>query len=166
MTEEKNNQNENEENIGQIPQTPVVIHSQYLKDMSFENPNAPEILYKANQPPEVDVNFEIDTRKIENGPEEHYYEVVLTINAQATRADKTMFLAEIKYGTTVSIHGMDEKRHHPLLFVEVPRIMFPFVRLLLSNATQSGGFTPLQISPVDFRSMYIQRFGKENKEDA
>lgn len=148
------------QDIGIVPQTPLVIHAQYLKDLSFENPNAPEILKKANKPPEVDINMSVNVIRLEDEKEEYFYEVVLNVNATAMRDGKTMFLAEIKYGATVSIHGLDEKKHHGLLFVEVPKIIFPFVRLILSNATQSGAFIPLQMGMVDFKAMYLKRFGK------
>ena len=161
MTDIKNNKDE--QDVGTVPQTPVVIHAQYLKDMSFENPNAPEILKKADTPPEVDINIAVDTRKLDNENSEHFYEVILTVNASAKRHDKTMFIAEIKYGATVSIDGMDEKQHYPILFVEVPKMIFPFVRLILANATQSGAFIPLQMALVDFRAMYLKRFGQKSE---
>lgn len=153
-----------EENIGTIAQSPVVIHSQYLKDLSFENPNAPEILYRADTAPEVDIDVAIDMQKLDHATEEYYYEVVLTINASAKRNDKTMFLAEIKYGATVSIQDLAEPKHHPILFIEVPRMIFPFARMILSNSTQMGGFTPLQMALVNFRAMYIQRFGQKQEQ--
>ncbi len=158
---------ENNENIGTVPQTPVVIHAQYLKDMSFENPNSPEILQKVDTAPAVDIDISVDMRKLEleDAAEEHFYEVVLTVNASAKRDDKVMFIAEIKYGATVSIQGMDDKKHHPILFVEVPRMLFPFIRMLLANATQAGGFIPLQMGMVNFRAMYLQRFGEKTETD-
>lgn len=159
------NTNEDNQNIGTVPQSPVVIHMQYLKDLSFENPNAPEILHKADQPPEVDINIGVDTRRMENASEEYMYEVVLTINASAKRFDKTMFIAEIKYGASVSIHDMKEKRHHAILLVEVPRMIFPFARMILANSTQTGGFVPLQMALVDFRAMYLKRFGRPMPEN-
>lgn len=152
------------QNIGAVPQTPVIIQAQYLKDMSFENPNAPEILKKADKPPEVEIDIAVDARKLDENAESPFYEVTLTINASAKRDGKTLFIAEIVYGATVSITGMDEKRHHAILFVEVPRMIFPFVRLILANATQSGAFTPLQMALVDFRAMYIKRFGQKAEE--
>lgn len=153
-----------EENIGNVSQTPVIIHKQYLKDLSFENPNAPLILKKADNRPEMDMNIMIDVQKIEDEELEHLYEVTLNITASAKRKDQTMFIAEILYGAAVSISGLDEKKHHPLLFIEVPYMLFPFVRQILANATQAGGFMPLQLSPVDFRSMYLKRFASKEKE--
>ncbi len=161
MTKKQDTPNDvqNGDNVGAVPQTPVVIHAQYLKDMSFENPNAPEILHKAETSPEVNIDITVDMRKLESTDKEAFYEVLLIVNADAKRDGKTMFIAEIKYGAAVSIKGMDEKQHHPILFVEVPRMIFPFVRMILANATQTGGFIPLQMGMVNFRAMYLKRFG-------
>jgi len=158
-----------EENIGDVPRTPMVIHKQYLKDMSFENPNAPLILKKADIAPEMEMNIMMDVQKIEDEEFEHFYEVVLNVNASAKRGDQTMFIAEIQYAAAVSIDGIDQKKHHPLLFIEVPNMLFPFARQILASATQAGGYIPLQLSPVDFRAMYIKRFADkmaENKKSA
>jgi len=160
-----NNTETNEENIGTIASSPVVIHSQYLKDLSFENPNAPQILQRADTPPDVDIDISIDMQKLEHETNEHFYEVILGVNASATRDGKTMFLAEIKYGASVSINGLEEQKHHPILFIEVPRMIFPFARLILSNSTQAGGFTPLNMALVNFRAMYLQRFGNKAAPD-
>ncbi|HPD83833.1 MAG: protein-export chaperone SecB [Alphaproteobacteria bacterium] len=159
---DKNDENSaNDENIGTVPQAPLLIHKQYLKDMSFENPNAPDILQRVPDRPLMDMNVMLDVQKLEHETHEHYYEVTLTLNATAKREDKTMFLAEIVYGAAVSVHGLENKRHHPLLFIEVPRQIFPFARQILGNITQSGGYMPLLVSPVDFQAMYLQRFAQE-----
>lgn len=150
-----------QENIGNVQQTPLLIHKQYLKDLSFENPNAPQILVPSDEQPEMDMNVLLDVQKIDNPNREHFYEVVLTLTTSAKRGDKTMFLAEVTYAATASVQGLEEKQHHPLLFIEVPQLMFPFVRQILANATQSGGFNALQLGPIDFRSMYLQRFAQK-----
>ncbi len=150
-----------EEDIGNVSQTPVIIHKQYLKDLSFENPNAPLILKKIDKRPEMDMNIMIDVQKIEDEEIGHLYEVTLNITASAKRGDETMFITEVLYGAAVSITGLDENKHHPLLFIEVPYMLFPFIRQIIANATQSGGYMPLQLAPVDFRSMYLSRFAPE-----
>ena len=155
-----------EENIGNTPQTPLLIHSQYLKDLSFENPNAPAILKRGDNPPQMDMNIALNVKRLEHPEHEHFYEVTLSVNAGAVRPidggdDQTMFLAECVYGAAVSITGLDEKQHHPLLFTEVPHMVFPAVRQIMASATQAGGFIPLQLNPVDFRAMYIERFAKQ-----
>ena len=159
-------ENLNEEHdAGVVPQSPVTIHAQYLKDLSFENPNAPQILQKADKPPEVDIDIAVDTQIIESNEGEDLYEVILSINASAMREGQAMFIAEIKYGAAVSIRGLEEKRRHSILFVEVPKMIFPFARLILSNATQWGAYVPLQLALVDFRAMYLQRFGENEADD-
>lgn len=154
-----------EENVGQVRQTPLVIHQQYLKDMSFESPNTPGVLNPTNIPPEMDMNIMLDVQKLESEEHDSFYEVVMNINVSAKREEKTLFLAEIIYGTTVSVNIPDEKKHHPLLFIEVPQMMFPFARQIVSNATQMGGFRPLNLAPVDFRSMYLARFAPKKFEE-
>ena len=161
MTEKE----QEKENAGVVPNSPVMIHKQYLKDLSFENPNAPEILRDVSGRPEMEMDISIDVNKMEDDEYDHFYEVVLNITASGRRQDKTMFIVEVSYGGALSIEGIDESKHHPLLFVEVPQLLFPFVRHILANATLSGGFMPLQITPVNFRAMYLQRFGKNEDAD-
>lgn len=155
---EENKQITKEENIGEVGQTPLVVHRHYLKDMSFESPNSPAVLTRTNIQPVMDLNILLDVNKLKNAEIDNMYEVVMTVTVTAKREDTTLFVAEIIYGTTASINGLEEKQHHPLLFIEVPNMMFPFMRQILANATQAGGFNPLQLTPVDFRSMYIARF--------
>ena len=150
-----------EENIGDVPNSPIVIHKQYLKDLSFENPNAPQILRNVSGRPEMEMDISIDVNRVEDDHFEHFYEVTLNVTASGRRDDQTMFIVEVSYGGVASIEGLDEKHHHPLLFVDVPQLLFPFVRHILANATLSGGFMPLQITPVNFKAMYLQRFGKK-----
>ena len=159
-------QENKDENIGDVPQAPMVVHKQYLKDMSFENPNAPQILKVINNRPEMDMNIMLDVQKIEDDKIENFYEVSMTLTTTAKRDDQTMFIAEIVYGAAVSIYGLNEKQHHMVLFIEVPQLIYPYARQLLSNSTQAGGYMPLMPNPVDFRAMYLQRFGQPQKENA
>jgi preprotein translocase subunit SecB len=156
----ENNDIQPGEDVGEIRPTPLIVHKQYLKDLSFENPNAPGILNRIDQRPVMDMNIGLDVQKLEAEEHEHYYEVLIKLTATAKRVDEAMFLAEVVYGAACSIQGMDEKRHHPLLFIEVPRLIFPFARQILSMVTQNGGFMPLQLAPVDFNAMYLKRFGQ------
>lgn len=144
---------------------PVVIHTQYVKDVSFENPNSPETLRPGKAAPEMDINISMDAKKIEEAnPDENLFEVVLKLGAKATREDKAMFLAEIDYAALVSLPGVAKENHHPLLLIEVPKVIFPFARQLLAELTQSGGYPPLLLNPVDFRTLYIEQFGAENQD--
>lgn len=158
-------QKQTDEHVGTVPVTPMIIHKQYLKDFSFENPNAPAILVKGSQPPETDMSIGLNLQKLDHEEREHFYEVSMNISASAVRDGQTMFVADITYGATVSIAGLDEKKHHPLLMIEVPQMIFPFVRQILAHASINSGFLPLQLQPIDFRSMYLKRFAENIKED-
>lgn len=145
---------------------PVTVHAQYVRDISFENPNAPEALRLGQKPPTMDVNIGMDARSLDDKDIKNLYEVILSVRAEAKRGDKTAFLAEIIYGITVEIgDSVPENSHHPLLLIEIPKLAFPFVRKLLSDLTTEGGFPPLLLNPVDFHALYMQRFAKDLKED-
>ncbi len=142
---------------------PVVIHAQYLKDISFENPNAPHTLRAGKAGPEMDVNINLGAKEIEDDNAKDLYEVTLIMSATAKKDDTTYFLVEIQYGALVSLAGLPEKQHHPMLFIEVPRMMFPFARQILADMTAQGGYPPLLLNPVDFQAMYLDRFADELK---
>jgi len=151
---------------GTVPQTPLVIHAQYLKDLSFENPHAPDTLRQDGNRPKMDMDISLDVNKIEDDEIEHLYDVSMVIRAKADRGDKVMFITDLTYSALVSINGVDKPKHHPLLFIEVPHTIFPFARQIISDATQAGGYIPLQLSPVDFRTLYLDRFGNKKKDEA
>lgn len=143
---------------------PVVIHAQYIKDLSFENPNAPQSLRPAKEgKPTMDINFSMDAQKTEAlGPGvDNAYEVTLGVRATAKKDGGIAFIVEIEYGLVVSLEGVPEEKAHPLLLIEMPRYIFPFVRQMIANVTQQGGYAPLLLAPVDFRSFYRQRFGAD-----
>ena len=145
---------------------PLIVHAQYIKDLSFENPNAPHTLLPGQKGPEMDININLGAREIEDEKLKDLYEVTLMLTATAKKEDKVYFLAELQYGALVSVQGLPENQHHPMLFIEVPKLMFPFAREILSNLTASGGYPPLLLNPVDFHSMYVERFARELKENA
>lgn len=146
------------------PSLPLIIHAQYVKDISFENPAAPHSLRAGLPAPKMDMNINLDSRPLEDKDLTNLYEVSMTVHAKALRGDQSVFIAEITYGVTVSIHeSVSEAQHHPLLMIEAPRLAFPFVRQILSDLTQNGGYPPLFLGPVDFYQMYMSRFGKKDE---
>ncbi len=163
MTDTPNDVIDNNEDVGDVAKAPLMIHKQYLKDLSFENPNAPAVFLQTQERPVMDMNIGIDVQRLENDEYEYYYEVSLKITANATQNDKAMFLCEITYSAVLSINNMDEKHHQALLFVEVPQLIFPYARQIISGVTNSGSFMPLQLAPVDFRAMFIKRFAKNSE---
>ncbi|MDH5723715.1 MAG: protein-export chaperone SecB [Alphaproteobacteria bacterium] len=144
---------------------PITIHTQYVRDVSFENPNAPDSLRAGKDVPEMDVNIGMDARPLEDDGLANLYEVGLTISAEAKRNGEPVFVAEVIYGVVVTIgEEVPEDQHHPILLIEIPRYAFPFARQILANVTSQGGYPPLLLNPVDFQAMYMQRFEKEIKE--
>ncbi|MCB1592774.1 MAG: protein-export chaperone SecB [Alphaproteobacteria bacterium] len=138
---------------------PVTVHAQYIKDVSFENPSAPNSLSGNLAMPELEINIGMDARKLQHPKIENYFEVALSAKVTAQRGEETVFIAEVIYGSTVSIgNEVPHEQHHPILLIEVPRLAFPYVRQILSTLTQQGGFPPVLLSPVDFQSLYIERF--------
>lgn len=143
---------------------PVTVHAQYVRDVSFENPGAPEALRLGQKPPHMDVNIGMDARKLDDKDIQNLYEVILSVRAEAKRGESTVFIAEIMYGITVEIGSVvPAESHHPLLLIEIPKLAFPYVRKLLSDLTTEGGFPPLLLNPVDFHTLYMQRFAKDLK---
>jgi preprotein translocase subunit SecB len=140
---------------------PIVIHAQYIKDLSFENPESPESLRGIKGTPEMDVNIGMDARKLPDDKADNLYEVALNVRARASSGDKVLFIAELQYGMTVSLNDVPEDQHHPILLIEIPRMAFPYARQILSDVTIQGGYPPLLLNPVDFHALYMDRFKDE-----
>lgn len=140
---------------------PIVVHAQYIKDLSFENPHSPEALRAGQAPPDMDVSISMNARRLEDDKIQNLYEVILSLGATAKRGESTVFIAEIHYAATVSLNGVPEGQHHPMLLIEVPKVTFPFVRQILCDLTQGGGYPPLLLQPVDFRTLYVEQFADQ-----
>lgn len=146
----------------QRPDLPVTVLAQYIRDVSFENPNAPESLKAHPEQPKMDMNIGMDARKIPDDEHDNMYEVILSARVSAMRDDLPLFLMDVQYGITVLIdEKISEENIHPLLLIEMPRLTFPYVRMLVSTLTAHGGFPPLFLTPVDFQTLYMQRFTEE-----
>ncbi len=141
---------------GQGPQAiPLVLNAQYLKDLSFENPNAPHSLMANSGPPQVQVNVDVnmtDWRAMSADT----YEVVLHIRAEAKHAERTAFMVECSYAGLFTLSGLPEEVQRQILMIEGPRLIFPFARAVVADATRDGGFPPLMINLIDFHQMYQQ----------
>ena len=127
----------------------LILNAQYIKDLSFENPRAPQSLIQQSAQPEVEINVDVKARNL--GPE--LYEVVLTVNATARAQGETVFLVELAYGCVVTVKNATAEMLSALILVETPRIVFPFARAVIANATRDGGFPPLMINPIDFAEL-------------
>ena len=128
----------------------LVVHAQYVKEFSFENPNAPKVLTENLGQPDVEISVSVGAKLIG----ENQYEVVLSLGAKAVVAETPMFLVDLTYAGLVSPQGVTGDDINPLIMIEAPRLLFPFARALISDATRDGGFMPLNIQPVDFVAVY------------
>lgn len=142
-----------------VDRLPVTIQSQYVRDLSFENPNAPMPMKKAEGKPNIDVDFAMDARKTEVPGYDNGYEVVLKVTAHAKKGTMTTFIIELEYGMMVTLDNVPEDKVHPLLLIEMPNYMFPYVRQIVSDLSQKAGYMPFMLTPVNFKALYRKRFG-------
>lgn len=141
------------------PAVRLQILTQYIRDLSFENAVAQKGLPSGEVQPEISVQVSLDARK---RPTEHQYEVIRKFRGQsANAADKSpLFLCELDYGGIFHVEGVPEDQLHPFLMIECPRMMFPFVRRIVSDMTRDGGFPPFNMDPVDFVALYRQEIAR------
>jgi preprotein translocase subunit SecB len=124
----------------------LIINAQYVKDLSFENPRAPQSLTQPSAAPDVAINVDIKARNLSPG----VFEVVLTVNVDARAQNEPIFLVELAYAAVVTVRNTPEAMLPGLILVETPRLIFPFARAIIADATRDGGFPPLMINPIDF----------------
>ncbi len=128
-------------------QPPIQIRAQFLRDASFEAPNGPLPLVGAQQQPNISINMNIKHRPVP----QIGHEVILTLTAESKLGETTLFLAEVHYGALVTLaEGMNEQAIGAALVIEVPRLIFPYVRRVATEMVSEGGFPPLVLNPVDF----------------
>lgn len=123
---------------------------QYVKDASFENPNAPESLRGGLEPPAININIEIGRQMMSDDT----VEVVLMLKCEARREESVAFLAEIEYAGVFAFQGIGVEEVQPLIMIECPRLLFPFARQIMAEMTQNGGFPPIMLDPPDFAAMF------------
>ena len=134
-------------------QAPVIrVLGQYVKDLSFENPNAPASLRGGGQP-QIDVAVDVRAQPLEQDS----YEVELILSAKADRDGASLFIGELTYGGMFLVQNMDDRARDAFLLIEGPRLLFPFARRILADATRDGGFPPLMLEPIDFAALYRQK---------
>jgi preprotein translocase subunit SecB len=127
----------------------LTVNAQYVKDLSFENPRAPQSLIQQKGQPEVQLGVDVKARNL--GPD--LFEVVLSLTAKATSENETVFVAELAYAAVVTAKAEDQNLMPFLILVETPRLLFPFARNIIAMATRDGGFPPLLINPIDFTEL-------------
>ncbi len=152
----------NGENNEGAPEGPVMrVAAQYLKDLSFENPNAPGIYSEMSASPKIDVNVDVSAR----GLGQDHYEVELSVSARALQDDKPAFVVESTYAGVFLLQGIPEEHMEAVMVVECPRLLFPFLRQVIADATRNGNFPPLMLEPIDFMRIYEQRRAAEGQSE-
>ena len=127
--------------------------TQYIKDLSFENPNAPRSLAPQDKPPAINIQVNVNARQIADTD----FEVELTLEGNAGEGANTMFKFELTYGGVFRAKNVPADQLHPIIMIECPRLLFPFARQIVADAVRNGGFPPLFIDPIDFVGLYQQR---------
>jgi preprotein translocase subunit SecB len=141
-------------NGAQGPQPPGVrILAQFIRDLSFESPHAPESLRAGPVQPQVDLGVELNAR----ARPDTFYDVELKMTASATRESETVFHIELLYAGLFQIVGVPEADIEPVLMIECPRFLFPFARRIIADLTAEGGFPPFMLEPLDFGGIYAAR---------
>jgi preprotein translocase subunit SecB len=147
---------------------PLVVNAQYVKDLSFEVPGAPQIYSSLRNPPQVAVNLDVQVKRLTD--EQLVFEVTLVARVEATKptepgtgglngseAPAIVFLAELSYAGIFTLNGIPENQIEPVLVVEGPRLLFPFARNILADVTRDGGFPPVLLGPIDFLALWHAR---------
>ena len=130
--------------------------AQYIKDLSIENPNSPQV-YQWQEQPRVDVQFNIDVARVSD----EVHEVTIKLEVSARSDSGVQFLVELSYAGLFGLRNFPDEAMGPFLLVEAPRLLFPFARQIISDATRNGGFPPLMIDPIDFAQMFQARMAEE-----
>ena len=130
--------------------TTMQINAQYIKDLSFENPNSPGSLQPKTEP-SVEVNVDVQAVSLSD----HVYEVSLTTSITGRDETQTLFIIELVYAGIFTFQGESDDNIQPGLLIDCPQLLFPFARSIISGVTQNGGFPPLLLQPVNFAQLYL-----------
>lgn len=131
----------------------IRVLAQFTRDLSFENPRAPDSLRMMTTQPNIDLGVELNAR----GRPDGYFEVDLKLTARATRDQETAFQVELLYGGLFELTGFPEQQLELVLLIECPRFLFPFARRIIADLTAEGGFPPFMLEPIDFAAVYAAR---------
>jgi preprotein translocase subunit SecB len=137
-----------------LPQLNVA--AQYIKDLSFENPNAPKSLSPGASPPQISVQINVDAKPMSDTD----VEVSLKIEGKAEMTGTVMFRFELDFAGVFRIQNVPQESMNPIVLIECPRLLFPFAREIIASTVRSGGFPPLLLDPVDFAGLYRQKMNE------
>jgi preprotein translocase subunit SecB len=139
---------------GQSPQLNVL--AQYIKDFSFENPNAPRSLAPAPQQPSINIQINVNAKPLADAD----VEVELSLEGKAEVAGTILFSFDLVFAGVFRIQNVAQQDLHPIVMIECPRLLFPFAREIIAAAVRNGGFPPLLIDPVDFVGLYRRKMAE------
>jgi preprotein translocase subunit SecB len=137
----------------------IQVVAQYIKDFSFENPNAPESLVAGWPQPETNVQIFLRHQTLR----EDAYECSVNFRVEAKKPgeDKVAFIVDLSYAALVLLKNVPKENHAPVIMVEVPKLLFPFAREIIANATASGGYPPLYLTPISFEQIYMNELKRQ-----
>jgi len=140
----------------------ATVAAQYIKDLSFESPNAPMSFADLGAPPEIGIDLNVEARPLQEGQ----FEVVLHVTARAKRGELVLFLVELSYGAVVLAPPMPDRVRARLVGAEAPKLLFPFARAIVANAVRDGGFPPFLIDPIDFDALFERAAAAQAREES
>jgi preprotein translocase subunit SecB len=145
-------------NGGPIPEKPPQLNvlAQYIKDFSFENPNAPRSLTPGQQQPAINIQINVNAKPVADSD----YEVELKLEGKAETAGTILFSFDLLYAGIFRLQNIPQDNMHPVMMIECPRLLFPFAREVIATIVRNGGFPPLLIDPIDFVGLYRQRMAE------
>jgi len=143
-------------------QIKMSVLAQFVRDMSFENMVAQKGLTTGDVQPDIQVAVSLDARK---RAQDHQFEVIqkFRVTSKNKTNGDTLFLMELDYGGIFHVENVPEDQMHPFLMIECPRLLFPFIRRIISDATRDGGFPPLNIDTVDYLALYRQELARRQQ---
>ncbi len=142
---------------GNGAQPTLNVLTQYVKDLSFESPGAPKSLIGRDKAPGIAINVNVNANPLSD----KQFDVNLTLTAKAAYDKEVLFNVELVYGGVFAISGFPQEHMLPILFIECPRLLFPFARQIVAEATRNGGFPPLMLDPIDFAQMFQQKIAED-----
>ncbi|RLQ89627.1 protein-export chaperone SecB [Notoacmeibacter ruber] len=147
---------------GQKPQPQINALVQYMKDLSFEAPATPNILRELKSNPAINVNVAVNANALGNDT----FDIVLKLEAKASMEEKVVFHIELEYGGIFKVSGFPTEHVTPVVYIECPRLLFPFARQVIANTVQASGFPPLMLEPIDFAQLFARSAAEAKAREA
>ena len=141
---------------------PLKVLNQYIKDLSYENPNPEKSFQDSTEAPEMNLNLDIQAKNLAEG----IFDITLHLTAEAKRSDYSLFIIELQYTGIFQLNNVPQESVHPLLMIEGPRLLFPTIRHVVANLTREGAFPTLNLESIDFVDLYRRQYIEPQQEQA